>query len=250
MNRGFIPRVGTMGGALFVVLVLVADFTLVPQPPQAGVSPQTITTFLTNNQGGLRLTGLVEGIATAFLLWFAVSLSDYLRNTGASEATPHSEDNRMAATLCLAGGLVAAILNWIWSVLMVALAAAPAGGAADSVYALYGVSTTVLSFIPFPGFLFLAAFSLQLIRSGSLSWLGWAGFVAAVFQLLSGIGATLSTTGLFAQYGGFTLLAFLLLLAWLLLASVVLTRRTWTMPANSNLRMQQNKDGKPYAGQA
>jgi uncharacterized protein involved in cysteine biosynthesis len=98
----------------------------------------------------------------------------------------------------------------------------PATNGAALTRALTDAAAMVLAVSAPAVVVFFAANSLSILRSGYLpSWLGWLGFLAALFNAL-GLGAVFTDHGAFAADG---VLGFLLFLAWVLAASITLVRR-------------------------
>src|SRR5438034_11007099 len=97
-------QLGAAGGAAFVVLAVIADFFQAPQLPSGSAPVDTISAFLVSSQTGLQRLALLEGLATAVLLWFVVSLSRTLRAAEGEAGT--------LAQITLVGGVATAVLNW------------------------------------------------------------------------------------------------------------------------------------------
>lgn len=209
-------RLGAAGGAAFVVLALIADLFQAPQPPPASAPVETITAFLASNQAGLARLALLEGIATAALLWFVVSLWRILRAAEGEADT--------LAPIVLVGGAAIAILNWVWCALMATLASMAVEQVDGGVRVVFNLSNMVLALMQFPNALLLGATAALALQTQVLPrWLGWFGAGVAVIGLAGAVGRLLATSAVLGLVG------FVLLLIWLLATSVVLTRRAWTL---------------------
>jgi hypothetical protein len=207
-------QLGAVGGAAFVVLAVIADFFQAPQLPPASAPADTISAFLVSSQTGLQRLALLEGLATAFLLWFVVSLSRTLRAAEGEAGT--------LAPIALVGGVATTVLNWVWCALIATLASMAAEQVDGGVRVVFNLSNLVLALMQFPIALFLGATAAAALQTRALPrWLGWFGAVVVVVGLAGAAGRLLAANGALGLVG------FLLLLTWLLATSIVLTRRVW-----------------------
>lgn len=212
------PRLGAISGLVFAVLIVVADFVLVPgAPPRISDSDQSIAAFVAAHTAGLRWQGALEAIATGFLLCFVVYLSGLIRQREGAVGG--------LGWLALVGGTAVATLNWAWCMSAALLGYSAAGQApTHSIYDLYQLLIAILQF---PGAVFFGSVAAAALALGVLPrWLGWGAALVAVVQLIAAIVKLVTTSG--QNVGG--LIGFLLLILWFIAASVTLARQGGSVP--------------------
>jgi formate hydrogenlyase subunit 4 len=210
-------RLAAATGIFFVALVIIA-FLVQPKPPSSDASPAEVLTYVSDHHDALHVIQLIFGAAAFFFVWFIGALRSSL---GAAEGG----QGRLATT-AYGGGLIAAAALFVSFALVATATLHPATNGADVTRALTDAAAMVLAVSAPAVVVFFVANSLSILRSGYLpSWLGWLGFLTALFNAM-GIGAVFTDHGAFAADGvlGF-LIGFILFLAWILAASMTLVRR-------------------------
>lgn len=107
-------RMGGVAAIIFVVLVLVTILTG-GSPPAADDSAEKIRTYFVDHRGGLIFGQLCGVIATAFVVWFAVTLREAFRGDRLSSAlgTASLAGILVTAPMAIAGGAVAMAPVWV-----------------------------------------------------------------------------------------------------------------------------------------
>jgi hypothetical protein len=231
MSRGMSwERWARMSGAAFAVLAA-ASFIVIGEMPGINDSPEQLVAFFDGDRGRI-LTGLViYGIALIALGWFIGALANALREAG---------EARLGATgLALGGGFIGAqvVVSAIAGALALNIAAA---GDAGVIQALTTMLWAIDNLGAFPLAGAIAAFSVGLARSEVLAdWVLWAGLAIAAIAVLHG--TTWATDGFWAPGGGWTLIAIIAALVWMLVVSVLMVRASSTeratMPTTSGPAM-------------
>jgi hypothetical protein len=210
-------RYGAATGILFVILIVVA-FLVQPKPPASDAPPSEVLSYVVDHHNALHAIQLIFGGAMFLFIWFIGTLRSAL---GAAEGG----QGRLAVT-AYGGGLIAAAGLIVSLALSATAALHPADNGPELTRALADASAMVLAVSAPAVVVFFVGNGLSIIRSSLLpSWLGWLGFLAAIFNAL-GIGAVYTDHGAFAADGalGF-LIGFLLFLLWFLLASAMLVSK-------------------------
>ena len=191
-------RWASLTGAVFAVL-LVVSFVVSGETPGADDSVQEVVSFYADNESQMMISAILSGLSAVFFLFFVGSLGSVLRSAEGATAG--------LSAVARAGGVVAAV-----GILIFAGLAFTLGDAADTLEPEATQALNALNvdlFFPLAGGLatFLFASGLVAVRRRALpGWLGWAALVIAV--------ATFTPLGFFA---------FLASVAWVLVASVVLS---------------------------
>lgn len=186
-----------------VVFVVVLAVTLILGGE--GVDPkdgaEEVVQYYSDNEGEVMASGFLGGFAVILFLFFAGWLRKVLREA--------EGPGGVLSAVSLAGAIVFAVGGAVASTLSIALAESFDDIDPTALEALNAISWNY--FIPFAaGFsVFLLATGISAVRHGALPpWLGWSAIVLGI--------ATYTPAGFFA---------FLLGLAWVLVASVLLTMR-------------------------
>lgn len=210
-------RYGAAAGILFVVFVI-AGFFVQPKPPAADAPAKEVFEYVVDNQSTLHVVQILFAIAALLFLWFIGTLRAVLGRAEGGEAR--------LATIGFGGGLIAVATLAVGLGLAATAALHPSDNGEDITRALIDGSLLVPAVGAPAAFVFFAANGLSILRSGYLpSRMAWFAFVTAAFNLL-GIGAVCTDSGVFAADGvlGF-FIGFVLFLAWILLAGIMLMRR-------------------------
>jgi hypothetical protein len=214
--------VGAAGGAVFAVLALAA-FVLNPGP-SSGNGVTVVEHYSTHGTQTLWATALV-GLAAIGFLWFAETLA---AATGAGSAG-------VAGAAAMAALYLVAI--GVWSILAdlyggVDPATVTGEGYSDA-HVLHVVGVGAAHMGNFAAAAFAGAATAALIGSDVLPrWFAWTGLAVAAFRLVSALVEVGSTTG---WSDAVAIAGFLVFLAWVFLAGVLLTaalaRRQAPVPA-------------------
>jgi len=209
-------RVGAACG-IGAVVVLVAATLIVPQPPKASASTAKILAYYIDHRHLLLFSQWLTGLGTALFLWFVGSL----RGAWAREAGSAGELSAVA----FAGGvaLAAVALAGTGVNLTLAYMARNIQNSVDLVRALYIGQALAFTVVFFASAVFLAGGGLLIRRLGA-PWLGAAGVVLGLFDLLAA-GAVSDFTGLRSPTGPLPFAAFIGLLAWVLATSIIILTR-------------------------
>ncbi|HZA90500.1 MAG TPA: hypothetical protein VE401_09725 [Solirubrobacterales bacterium] len=192
--------IAPLTGVVFVVLLAI---TLILAgegvDPKDGV--EEVLAYYSDNEGEVMASGFLGGFAVVFFLFFAGWLRKVLREA--------EGPGGVLSAVSFAGAIVFAVGGAVASTLAIALAESFDDIDPSALEAVNAIAYNY--FIPFAvGFsTFLLATGISAVRHGALpGWLGWSAIVLGV--------ATYTPAGFFA---------FLLGLAWVLVASVLLTMR-------------------------
>ena len=213
------PRVGASTGIVAAVL-LALTFVFGPTDtlPGFGDSADQVANFVRDNRDELRMLVALQFGAAFFFAWFLGSVFFRLR---AAEVGPA----RLSAA-ALGGGVLG---------IGGAVAGTAATGAAtyhvetldpNVVQGLWDLSVFAYDFA-LVGFAVLlwAAGALAFTRRALPRWLGAFSFLLAIYAFVVGLISTFSETGVFSPSDGVLgFVAFGLLLLWLLVTGIVLTR--------------------------
>jgi hypothetical protein len=192
---------GSLTGALFVVLVLVAFFAVAGNTPNGDASARKVVSYFSDHDTKEMIASVVLGLSAVPLLYFTAILRDRLR-----DALP---ERSVIPAFALGGGVVAAAGFATAATLHFALADYAGDIQPAAAQAMNAIDNDF--FLPFTTGLavLLLAASLGAIRAGILpKWLGWVGVVLFV---------------VFFTPAGF--IAFGLSGIWIIVASVLLYLR-------------------------
>jgi hypothetical protein len=214
MDKAFFDRWMPASGILFVVL-LVVGLLVVGDFPTLDDPAEEFAAFYIDDRGRVIAGALIFAFALYVFVWFAAALAARVRDAG---------ETRLAATI-LGGGLAFVAISLVATGILVATAHTAAEEADPTVIkSLDAVASGVdiLSILPFAALVF--AFGVAVLRTGLLA--PWFGFASLVASLVFVLGATTwARDGFWAPYGGFFVIGFIVLLAWILVASGLLVSR-------------------------
>jgi hypothetical protein len=216
-------RYAASTGIFFVVLVVIG-FLVQPKPPSSDASAAEVLNYVVDHDNALHVVQLIFGAAMFLFIWFIGALRSSL---GAAEGG----QGRLATT-AYGGGLIASAALIVSLALGATAALHPAENGPEVTHALTDASALVLAVSAPAAVVFFVANSLSILRSAYLpASLAWLGLVTALFNAL-GLGNVFTDHGAFAADGvlGF-LIGFLLFLAWVLAASILLVRKLGTAEA-------------------
>jgi hypothetical protein len=207
-------RWSALGGIVFVVLLLVAGF-LPGSPPKTGDSAAKIADFVTDKGDELRWAGYIGALAGVAFFWFLGGVWRVLRRAEGG--------NPRLTVVAVSGALFASVMAAIggFGLGVLGITGVAGAGGANTTRFVYIYSTNLAVATVFGMAVFVAAFSIVILRSGFMpKALGWIGAVIALAALASG-GIVASTRDLFFGLSFGVFFAFSL---WLLVVSVMMLR--------------------------
>jgi hypothetical protein len=202
-RRGSNEWLAPATGVVFVVL-LAATLILAGEGVDPNDGVDEVVEYYTDNEDEVRISGFLGGLAVVFFIFFAGWVRKMLRDA--------EGPGGMLSAVSFGGAIVFAVGGAVASTLSIGLAESFDDIDPTALEALNAIAYNY--FIPFAvGFsVFLVATGISAVRHAALPrWLGWSAIVLGI--------ATYTPAGFFA---------FLLGLAWVLVASVVLIVRTRT----------------------
>jgi hypothetical protein len=199
------------------VAALLAGTLIVPQPPKANAAAGKILAYYVDHRRALLYSQWLGGLGAALFLWFAATLR------GAA-ARAHDAVPELSA-VAFGGGvaLVAAALAGTGVNLTLVYLGSEVQNSPDVVRALYVGQAMIFTVVFFAAAVFLAGAGLLIRRLGA-PWLGAAGVVLAVYDLLAA-GAISDFKGVRSPTGPLPFVAFIGLLAWVFATSVIMLTR-------------------------
>lgn len=171
-----LTRLAPLTGVIFVVLLVLSSI-IGGEPTDADEATQEVVSWWTENDSENVASGLLGGLAAAFLVWFGGSVRATLRGA-------EGEPGRVAA-IAFGGFLFAALGGAMFSAFQFA-AAETAGDVPAEVTQTLAVLNE-LFFIPFAVGVLLAflATAVCILRHGRLPrWLGFAAILVAIGVIL------------------------------------------------------------------
>jgi hypothetical protein len=203
-------QIATASGAVFVVFAVIA-FALVGDA-EADASTDEIITYFVDNGDRVQWGAFLFGLAGAFLLWFGGTIAAALRRAEGDAA------GRLPA-IAIAGVASSVALYLVGVGAWAALART--GAEEGATRALYDIGQQVFGISGFTAAAFIWALSTGIMRTRLLAdWVGWLGTALTVLLVVDGAYEMLRDSSGLSVLGTITFLAFL---AWVLIASVLLT---------------------------
>ena len=205
-------RWSALGGILFIVLIVVSAF-MPGTPPKTSDSAAKIAKFFGDNGDAIRWASFVGAVGTIGLFWFLGGVWRVLRRAEGG--------NPRLTVVAVAGAIFASVMGAVGSITLsaVAIAGVSGSGGASGTKFFYVLATNLGLAVVIGTAVFLAAFSVVILRTGIFpKLLGWFGALIAVVSVVSG-GAVSSTRDVFFNlsfvgFAGFAL--------WLLIISVMM----------------------------
>jgi len=205
-------RWSALGGILFVILILVGGF-LPGSPPKTGDSATKIANFINDKGDEIRWAGYIGALGGVAFFWFLGSVWRVLRRA-------EGGDPRLTV-VAVAGAVFASVMGAIGGITLSVLGITGVAGAGGvkTTRLIYITSTNLAVGTVFGMAVFVAAFSVVILRTGVFpKFLGWFGVLIALVALTSG-GIVASTRDVFnglsfGAFGAFSL--------WLLIISVMM----------------------------
>lgn len=212
-------RVGAATGIIFVLLVVIGLFVVVPKAPAFDSSPARIQQFYVQHRHDLQVGLFIASFGFFFYVWFLGSLVSHLR-------AAEGREGRLTAIVFGSGLIV--ITGFIVALAVFAAAAfGPGQTSAEVVRALNDFAFLLAVPAALVATAFFAAIAKLSLKTGALPvWLSWLAVLAA-------IGSGFAAGGVFSDSGAFNAgdgalgfyVPFISFLLWILLASIVLTAR-------------------------
>ncbi len=205
-----LPRFAPLTGIAFVVLLVIGFGPVGGETPGSDDSASKISAFYHDHQTKEVVAAVIVALAVIFLAMFVVALRDYLRGAGG--------EGDFWPTVALVGGVVS-VAGFCLAITV--HAALVDGGhnklPGDAMIALNAVDNWDFFAFAFPLTIMLFGVAGSILKAGAElpKWLGW---VALVIGIL-----------FFAGPVGF--FAFLLTGIWIIVASVMMYRRSTAAPA-------------------
>lgn len=220
MDRAKWDRWAPGAGILGVALIIVTFFLPAKSPPAIDDPASTVAAFFTDNRSALLTSAFLGGLALIALTWFFASLVYSLWNAG---------EVRLSIVV-----LAGAVMLGAMATLATALQALLAYDLAATMDAEIVRGLWLLIFAPFAfgwGLAIIAlATGVAAMRSAMLpAWYSWLSILAALWFVVSGL--AYADSGFFSPTGGWGFIGFLAFLAWVLLTSGLLLRRS--MPSEA-----------------
>ncbi len=220
MSNTQAERAGAATGIIFVLLIAIGLFVVVPTAPAFDSSPASIQQFYVHNRHDLQVGLFIASFGFLFFVWFLGSLVSHLRSA-------EGRDGRLTAIVFGSGLIV--IGDFIVALAVFAVAAfRPDQTSAELVRTLNDFGFLLAVPAALVATAFFAAIAMLSFRTGALP--GWLSRLAVLAAIGSGfaVGGFFSDSGAFnAGNGGLGFyVPFISFLLWILLASIVLTART------------------------
>jgi hypothetical protein len=217
--RAWWARIGAISGLVSVV-VSIASFAAAPQPPGWDANVRKIEQFLAAHRTGLEAGQLLTALSGLLLLLFVVFLWSKFRGEG--------EVTVGASMLVLAGGAAAVAIGWVQNAVILTLTLTQPLTHDGGVRLFFSLADVVGYFVLFAFIVFLAGAALAIVETSIVPpWLGWAAAIIAAALLV------LASAGFFhpsVSTSATALVAYLVLLLWLAVVSILLTRIGWRKP--------------------
>lgn len=201
-------------GLGFAVLLLVGGF-LPGSPKKWNASAADIQSYLQDKHKEILIAGALFGVGYILFLWFLASFAGMFREAGQGRL----------ATIVYGAGVATITLGAVGDGLTVGMAKASFGADAHTMQTIYGLTNFLYTRVLWTAAALALAAWLATRRSKAMpDWYAWLTLLAAALFVLGGL--ALKNNGFFTLTGGTGLIAFLGLVVWVALSSVLLTMRT------------------------
>jgi hypothetical protein len=220
MDENRWERYGAAAGVAFAVLVLVSYFML-PSPPHVDAGFRKIGDYYANHRKAILTSNVIGTFGALAFIWFLGHLRHVLnRAEGGVEAlSPIVYASGMATIIV---GILAAIPA---SVLAFSSQEEVINSNAGIVRLLYDMNAIMYSLLFLTAGLFAIAGAFAMVRKELVGqWLGWVGMGVAILAWASGT-AGFYVTRYSPFWTGFSIVALLAFVAWVLAASIVMLRQ-------------------------
>jgi len=220
MDENRWERYGAAAGIAFAVLVLISFF-MVPSPPHVDAGFRKIGDYYANHRRAILTSNVIGTFGALAFIWFLGHLRHVLnRAEGGVEAL---------SPIVYGAGIAAIVVGILAAIPATVLAYSAQEEAINSnagiVRLLWDMNTVMYSLLFLTMGLFAAAAALAMVRKELVGpWLGWVGIGVTALAWTSGT-AGFYVTKYSGFWTGFTIVAIVAFVAWVLLASVVMLRR-------------------------
>ena len=220
MDENHWERYGAAAGVAFAVLVLISFF-MVPAPPHVNAGFRKIGDYYANHRRAILTSNVIGTFGALAFIWFLGHLRHVLnRAEGGVEAL---------SPIVYGAGMATIVVGILGAIPATVLAFSSQEEAINSnpgiVRMLYDMNTIMYSLLLLTAGLFVVAGAFAMVRKELVGpWLGWVGLGVASLDWASGA-AGFYVTKYSPFWTGFTIVATLALVAWVLAASVVMLRR-------------------------
>ncbi len=209
-------RLAPLSGIVFVALII-AGFAVFGTPPKADEPIDKITTFFTVHRSRMLLGWSMVGLAVVFFFWFLGSLRSAL-------ARAEGGTGRLSSVAFASGVAKAGLFLAVGAVLGTLVYRVAGEGNAAVIRALFDLQIFLGLVSQVPLAVLMIAASVVMIRTSSAPrWLGWAGLLLGLFQLVAM--AAFAESGAMAPGGAIPKVAFILFGLWVLAVSILMLLR-------------------------
>ncbi len=219
MSDALAERIGAATGIIFVLLIAIGLFVVIPAGPAFDSSPASIQQFYVHNRHDLQVGLFIASFGFLFFVWFLGSLVSHLRGA-------EGRDGRLTA-IVFGSGLIG-VVDFIIALAVFAVAAfRPDQTSAELVRTLNDFGFLLAVPAALVATAFFAAIAKLSFKTGALpGWLSWLAVLAAIGSAFA-VGGFFSDSGVFNAGNGALgfYVPFISFLLWILLASIVLTAR-------------------------
>ena len=209
MGKWSWDRLAAGSGIVGVAGLLIGTFLPGSPPTVTDTRAKVITYFVSHHRRGL-LAEIIVGLGLLALIWFFGTVAATVRRRG---------EDRLAA-IVLGGGIAAIGIAFIGTAINTALFFSVAH---DTLLArpLYITSVVATTLIGFPAAALLFAVTIAAARSHVFpQWYVWPSGLAALVLLFSG--GALAAKGFYSPTGGYSIIAFIVFVVWVVVTSGLL----------------------------
>jgi hypothetical protein len=217
MGKWSPERLAASSGIGFVILLVVGS--LIPgSPKKYSASAADIATWLHDKHKALLIAAILFGLAYVFFLWFLASFAGTFRAAG----------EQRLATVIYGAGVALITIGAVSDGIMVALSREVSMGAdPNTLKLLYGIDNFLYGRMFWIATAIALAVAIANSRAKALpDWFGWLSYAGAAVFVIGGLSE--KTKGFFSPTGGMVMITFIVFLAWILIASVLLVQKNAT----------------------
>jgi len=195
-------------------MLLVGGF-LPGSPKKWNASTADVQSYLQGKHKELLVGGILFGVGYVLFLWFIASFAGMFRDAGQGRL----------ATIVYGAGVATVAIAAVGDGVSVGLTKVAYSADAHTLQTLYGISNFFYGRLLWTAAALALATWLATKRSRALpDWYAWLSLLAAALFVLGGV--ALKNNGFFSITGGMGFVAFIALIVWVALSSVLLVRKT------------------------